>query len=120
MFKIKLFSTFIFTTFLIADIPPGYYDDAQGLDGEPLRLALHNIIEDHIPKVIVRCMVIFNQLMQNLTGLFGICILMFPVEHRPIFTILQARTNAGIIAGKEIVLTGSILGQKAGSTRACP
>ena len=50
MFKIKLFSTFIFTTFLIADIPPGYYDDAQGLDGEPLRLALHNIIDDHIPQ----------------------------------------------------------------------
>ena len=50
MFKIKLFSVFIFTTFLIADIPPGYYDDAQGLDGEPLRLALHNIIDDHIPQ----------------------------------------------------------------------
>jgi endonuclease I len=50
MFKIKLFSAFIFTTFLIADIPPGYYDDAQGLDGEPLRLALHNIIDDHIPQ----------------------------------------------------------------------
>ena len=50
MFKIKLYSKFIFTTFLIADIPPGYYDDAQGLDGEPLRLALHNIIDDHIPQ----------------------------------------------------------------------
>ena len=48
MFKIKLFSAFILTTFLIADIPPGYYDDAEGLDGEPLRLALHNIIDDHI------------------------------------------------------------------------
>ena len=50
MFKIKLFSAFIITTFLIADIPPGYYDDAEGLDGEPLRLALHNIIDDHIPQ----------------------------------------------------------------------
>ncbi len=50
MLKIKLYSKFIFTTFLIADIPPGYYDDAQGLDGEPLRLALHNIIDDHIPQ----------------------------------------------------------------------
>ena len=48
MLKIKLFSAFIFTTFLIADIPPGYYDDAQGLDGERLRLAVHNIIDDHI------------------------------------------------------------------------
>jgi len=48
MFKIKLFSTFIITTFLIADIPPGYYDEAGGLEGEPLRLALHNIIDDHI------------------------------------------------------------------------
>ncbi len=50
MFKIKLFSAFIITTLLTADIPPGYYDDAEGLDGEPLRLALHNIIDDHIPK----------------------------------------------------------------------
>ncbi len=50
MFKIKLFSAFIFSTFLIADIPPEYYDDAEGLDGEPLRLALHNIIDDHVPQ----------------------------------------------------------------------
>jgi hypothetical protein len=50
----------------------------------------------------------------------GICILMFPAEPHPIFTILQAQTNAGIMVGKEIVLTESILGQKAGSTRACP
>ena len=50
MFKIKLFSAFIITTLLTADIPPGYYDDAEGLDGEPLRLALHNIIDNHIPK----------------------------------------------------------------------
>jgi len=50
MFKIIIFSAFIITTVLVADIPPGYYDDAEGLDGEPLRLALHNIIDDHIPK----------------------------------------------------------------------
>lgn len=28
-------------------IPPGYYDDAQGLVGQPLRMALHDIIDDH-------------------------------------------------------------------------
>jgi hypothetical protein len=45
---------------------------------------------------------------------------MFPEAHHPIFIILQAQTNAGIMVVKEIVLTESILGQKAGSTRACP
>lgn len=30
-----------------AQIPPGYYDDAQGLSGQPLRSALHDIIDDH-------------------------------------------------------------------------
>jgi hypothetical protein len=28
-------------------IPPGYYDNAQGLSGTALRLALHNIIDNH-------------------------------------------------------------------------
>jgi len=31
-----------------SQIPSGYYDDAQGLTGEELRSALHNIIDDHI------------------------------------------------------------------------
>lgn len=31
----------------IAQIPPGYYDDAAGLEGTALRAALHNIIDDH-------------------------------------------------------------------------
>ncbi len=32
---------------ILAQIPPGYYDDAQGLEGNELKLALHNIIKDH-------------------------------------------------------------------------
>lgn len=28
-------------------IPPGYYDDAQSLSGQPLRSVLHDIIDDH-------------------------------------------------------------------------
>ncbi len=31
----------------LAQIPPGYYDTAEGLNGDDLRLALHNIIDDH-------------------------------------------------------------------------
>ncbi len=30
-----------------AQIPAGYYDSAEGLTGQPLRAALHNIIDDH-------------------------------------------------------------------------
>ena len=32
---------------LFAQIPSGYYDNAQGLTGEQLRQALHNIIDNH-------------------------------------------------------------------------
>ncbi|MEZ4740449.1 MAG: endonuclease [Flavobacteriales bacterium] len=32
---------------LVAQPPAGYYDAAQGLTGEPLRAALHDIIDDH-------------------------------------------------------------------------
>jgi endonuclease I len=32
---------------LPAQIPPGYYDNASGLTGDSLRLALHDIIKDH-------------------------------------------------------------------------
>ncbi len=31
-----------------SQIPPGYYDDAIGLNGEELQIALHEIIDDHI------------------------------------------------------------------------
>ncbi len=33
---------------VFAQIPAGYYDDAQGLTGDDLKSALHNIIDDHI------------------------------------------------------------------------
>ena len=33
---------------LLADIPPGYYDGTEGLTGNELKLALYNIIKDHI------------------------------------------------------------------------
>ncbi|MCB2200689.1 endonuclease [bacterium] len=36
--------TFFFT---VGDWPDGYYDDAMGLNGEELRVALHDIIDDH-------------------------------------------------------------------------
>jgi len=32
---------------IFAQIPPGYYDDAQGLSGEALKTELHNIIDGH-------------------------------------------------------------------------
>jgi len=38
----------IFFSFqLFSQIPPGYYDSAEGLTGEELKSALHNIINDH-------------------------------------------------------------------------
>ena len=37
----------ILSIFVKAQIPNGYYDDAQGLTGENLRTALYNIIKDH-------------------------------------------------------------------------
>lgn len=42
-------SIFLFCGFMVvfAQVPPGYYDPAQGLSGEALRTALHNIIDDH-------------------------------------------------------------------------
>ncbi len=47
----KLFliaTTFIFSLVSgFSQIPPGYYDDAIGLEGEALKTALHNIIDDH-------------------------------------------------------------------------
>ena len=33
--------------FALAQIPNGYYDDAQGLSGAPLKTALYQIIKDH-------------------------------------------------------------------------
>lgn len=42
----------LLTTLLVASagwaqIPPGYYDDAEGLTGQPLRQALHQVIDNH-------------------------------------------------------------------------
>ncbi|MFH2095817.1 MAG: endonuclease [Bacteroidota bacterium] len=46
--------SFLFSVFLslfifdaTGQIPPGYYDSAAGLYGLPLKVALHNIIDDH-------------------------------------------------------------------------
>ncbi len=35
------------STLVTGQIPPGYYDDATGLSGQPLQTALHNIIDGH-------------------------------------------------------------------------
>lgn len=45
----KLYFLFSLLSFSIvfATIPAGYYDDAAGLSGNDLRLALHGIIDDH-------------------------------------------------------------------------
>lgn len=46
--KASLFFIGIFFGILsIAQIPTGYYDSAQGLEGEALRTALHDIIDNH-------------------------------------------------------------------------
>ncbi len=41
--------SFHFTLRVSGQIPPGYYDAAQGQTGQNLRSALHNIIDDHNP-----------------------------------------------------------------------
>jgi endonuclease I len=50
--KLKLLPAFIvglllLTTAIQAQIPDGYYDDAEGLSGNELKAALHNIIDNH-------------------------------------------------------------------------
>jgi endonuclease I len=46
--KISIISLLILlSAVLTADIPNGYYDNAEGLSGTQLRAALHNIIDNH-------------------------------------------------------------------------
>ena len=44
---IFLLSFFLFAFTMQAQIPDGYYDDAEGLSGDELKSALHNIIKNH-------------------------------------------------------------------------
>jgi endonuclease I len=39
---------FLSAIFLIADIPEGYYDGTEGVNGEELKTVLHNIIDNHV------------------------------------------------------------------------
>jgi endonuclease I len=46
----RFFTFFLFTVLSVTvfgQIPPGYYDNAEGLSGYPLKTALFNIIKDH-------------------------------------------------------------------------
>lgn len=48
MKRYLIFIPFLFVSVtLLAQIPPGYYNSAQGLTGTPLRQALHDIIDNH-------------------------------------------------------------------------
>jgi len=47
MYKLLLIM-FLFCSSLYAQIPDGYYEDAEGLSGEDLKSALHEIIDDHV------------------------------------------------------------------------
>ena len=47
IFRIVLISIIIAPLFVIGQIPPGYYDEALGLNGEELKEALHDIIDNH-------------------------------------------------------------------------
>lgn len=51
MKKSLLFVSIIsaFISVALAQIPPGYYDAAAGLEGTALKAALHDIIDDHTP-----------------------------------------------------------------------
>ncbi|MDO9577792.1 MAG: endonuclease [Candidatus Cloacimonadales bacterium] len=43
-----LFFLLLYIVSLAADIPPGYYDGTEGLNGEALKEVLHDIIDGHI------------------------------------------------------------------------
>ncbi len=45
--KISIIFLFVFVKTTLAQIPNGYYNSAQGLQGLPLKQALHNIIDNH-------------------------------------------------------------------------
>ena len=47
LFQIFLLSFILFAFAIQAQIPDGYYDDAEGLSGDDLKSALHNIIDNH-------------------------------------------------------------------------
>lgn len=47
MFRIVFLSLALFSLGLQAQIPDGYYDAADGLSGDELKSALHNIIDNH-------------------------------------------------------------------------
>lgn len=38
---------FIYFSFIMADIPDGYYNSAEGLSGNTLKMALHDVIDNH-------------------------------------------------------------------------
>ena len=48
--RVYLFLALVSGHFLSVAQPAGYYDDANGLTGETLKTALHNIIDDHTVK----------------------------------------------------------------------
>jgi endonuclease I len=45
---LSLFVFFLFVQVVFGQIPDGYYDEAEGLTGDELKTALHNIIKDHV------------------------------------------------------------------------
>ncbi len=47
LFQIFLLNFILFAFAMQAQIPDGYYDDAEGLSGDDLKSALHNIIDNH-------------------------------------------------------------------------
>lgn len=47
MKKVSFLYLMIVSSFVFAQIPPGYYNTAQGLTGNTLKTALHNIIKNH-------------------------------------------------------------------------
>ena len=48
LFIVFLFGNLILLKSVFAQIPAGYYDNAQGLTGDNLKYALHNIIDNHV------------------------------------------------------------------------
>jgi endonuclease I len=48
MRSILLIFLLVFNTLAFSQIPDGYYDDAEGLSGDELKAALHDIIDNHV------------------------------------------------------------------------
>jgi len=85
----------LFSNVLLAQIPNGYYNAAQGLTGNALKTALHNIIKNHTQVSYANLWSCYPKTDKKLTVKFGIFIVIFLRVHHPM-NLFSLQINAGI------------------------